>query len=364
MAKTDNDPEFIAALRRQSSAAPMKLNTPPVRTNKSWDEVLGNDLDSGQPSAHNDRGATVADYRSEDDNRRVKGFFVALTDLIAHPWNARVHRTPERIRDIANSMATTRQHHPISVTPVPEHPGKYFVVDGETRWSGAQQLKWKEIWAIEIDVDSDSPLSYYSESFKLTDSTKPISAIDKGLRWSQLISEQGVTAEKIAQELELSKATVSKMLAFSKFSPRVLEFMNENAEKFPYTTASLLAPLADGAEEADDKILALCKKIVDEDFSRRSIEALIKQHKSNARQSRRAAVASRTIKVADQPVGSFRTYENGNVEFKVSGGALPADRLAELADVLHAAVDLLASADADFKSTLVERIRSQASDNG
>jgi hypothetical protein len=134
--------------------------------------------------------------RSDDDPRR--GFFVAVSDLLAHPWNARVHRSPERIRAIANSMAATRQNHPISVAPAADQPGKYFVVDGETRWKGALQLKWKEIWAVEVEVDPANPVAFYVESFRHTNATKPISAIDQGLRWSQLIAENAASAENPA----------------------------------------------------------------------------------------------------------------------------------------------------------------------
>ncbi len=353
MAKSDNEAEFVSALRRQSGTVPMKLNTPPKRNNKPWDEVLSDTNRTQQQfelaERSNDAGLGDADPR--------RGFFVAVANLLAHPWNARVHRSPERIRAIAHSMAATRQRHPISVVPTPEHAGKYFVVDGETRWKGAQQLKWKEIWAVQVDVDPANPVAFYVESFKHTDATKPISAIDQGLRWSQLIQQNAASAESIAHELELSKATVSKMLAYSKFSPQVLEFMHENSDRFPYSIASLLAPLVNSSNDSDDVILSMCKKIVDEDFSRRSVEALIKQKTAEIRLPRRSTVAARTIKVDDRPIGYLRTYENGNVEMKVSGDLAPIDRMNQLAELLQIAADALVSDSDDFADEVISRLK-------
>lgn len=363
MAKSHGDSDFISSLKSNSHAAgtPMHLNKPPQRSNRAWDDVLSQSDASAATSA-GPEAAAPSGAADSIKNDRDTGFYVPLDCLLSHPWNARVHRTPERIRQIASMLASSRQHHPISVVPAPEQPGKFFVLDGETRWKGAAHLHWKDIWAIEVQVDPNDAAAFYVESFKQTDATNAISPIDRGLRWHQLIEAQKATLESISAELEVSKGTVSKMLAYSKFPTAVVDYMQANADHFPYTVASTLAPLCSEDNPAsEDELLSLCRKIVDEDFSRRAVEDLIKSRNREARSPRRSAVVSRTIKSGGLPVGSLRTYENGAIEFKFDGSAGSQTTADQLSEILQLAADLLSADDqGDFRSALAASIQKAA----
>ena len=364
MAKSSSEGDFLNMLRgRENSAAAEKaavpkqnmvLHTPPTGKSKSLDELLA--TESASEATAMERGTVTANSGVQGaDGSAEFGFKVPLAKLKQHPWNARIHRSPERIRELATSMAATRQNNPISITPDPAEPGAFFIVDGDTRYKAAQQLNWNDIWALEDLVDATSPVDLYVASFRHTEDTEPISPIDMGVRWAQLMKEKLATQEVLAERLGVHQTTISRMMSYSRFTPRVLDFMRENKERFSYSIAGVLAAAIDTRTE--DEMLALCQRIVNEEVSRRAIEALLKQKDKSPRSPRRSAVVSRPIRMGEAQVGMLRTYETGAIEFKlVQGAAINKRALDDLVDVLGTAADLVSIGHENFREALIERL--------
>ncbi|MBB3261276.1 ParB/RepB/Spo0J family partition protein [Paraburkholderia sp. WP4_3_2] len=342
MRKSTSEKEFLANLTARTDGQPasrMKLTLPPTGGRRSLDEMLRGEEKVEQASTPQPQSS--GPFESAINTGR----WISVDVLDTHPWNARVHRSPERIRQIANEIAATRQHSPILITPNPAKPERFFVVDGETRFRAVKSLNRKEIWVLEVPVDPNDALEFYVESFKQTDATEKISPIDQGIKWGELVEQKHATADAIAERLELSPSTVSRMLSYRRYPARVLEFMHAHADRFPYSIAAALAPVLDtGIDE--DKLLALCQKIVDEEYSRRAIEAMVKSAVPVERATRRSALISRAVKRGPKQVGSFRTYESGALEFKLSAAhGLSDESVHMLEKLLDVATDILSSSE-------------------
>ncbi|WP_429500757.1 ParB/RepB/Spo0J family partition protein (plasmid) [Robbsia andropogonis] len=364
MAKHSSDDDFVKALRSRDATAPrssMVLNTPPVGPKKSLDDVLAHSAQQAESASTEPRIDAVTaqarearDLATPDDTGR----FVALDLLEPHEWNARVHRPTSRINEIAASIASDRQHMPLAIVPNPSVPGRYYILDGETRYWALKALKRKEAWVIDADADAADPAAFYFESFKRTDETVKISAIDQGIKWAKLIEGNFATPGRVAAELSVSPATVSRMIAYAKFSEPVLDFMHAHADRFPYSVAAVLAPLAENGE-SDEDILNICQKVVDEQFSRRLLESFMKERsKADNKRPRKSALFAIPIKAGKAQVGSFRTYENGALEFKVTDtNAFSDDKGRVLPTVFEAVSEAIASDSTDFLEDIMERLR-------
>jgi ParB family transcriptional regulator, chromosome partitioning protein len=364
MPKPTSDTEFMSRLTaRAATAAPagrMKLNTPPSGSNKSLDDVLSAQeaITASEGSTTEQEPTVIGSSAEVGVEGSPTGRWMSIDDLDTSQWNARVHRSPERIREIASDIAATLQKSPVLVTPNPNLPGRFYVVDGETRFRAVKSLNRKRIWVLDVDVDPNDPLAFYVASFKQTDATQKISPIDQAIRWGELVENKHATFESIAERLELNPSTVSRMLSYRRYPARVLEFMHQHADRFPYSVAAALAPVLDtGIDE--DRVLALCQKIVDEDYSRRAIEAMVKNTDPTEKQTRRSALISRSVKKGAKPVGSFRTYESGALEFKLSAShGLSAKSVLALERLLDVATDLLSTSDdVDLLEELPRRLK-------
>jgi ParB family transcriptional regulator, chromosome partitioning protein len=360
MGKSTNDADFVAQLRSQSTlrrdgGPGMILHTPPTGASKSLDELIGTDSTESRGSSDERRAPAPQDESRVADG--ALGRLIPIDHLDTHPWNARVHRSAERVREIASQIAATRQLMPITITRNPEKPGHFFVIDGETRFRGLKLLNRREAWVLELDIDPNDPLAFYTASFKQTDATEAISPIDKGIKWGTLIEEGHATAAAIAEQLELAPSTVSRMVAYKKFPAAILDFMHSHADRFPYSVAAVLAQLVDRGMSEED-ILAKCQEVVDSQHGRRAIEAIVKEGRSDTeRKQRKSALVAIPIKAGTTQVGSFRTYENGALEFKLSTAAtLSSDNYKALSDVFEVVSGLISEGPDDLLTQLEERL--------
>lgn len=311
--------------------------------------------------------ATVSQASVPFEDGAARGFTVAMERLETHAWNARLHRSAARIKELSLQMSTHGQESPIIVTKNPAKAGFWFIVDGETRYKSAQKLGWDQLWALEREVDPNDPKEFYAVSFERTDSTEPISQIDQGLRWAELVNDGHATLDWLADRLDKSKATISNMLSYGKFPQKVTDRMAEHSEAFPYTVAAELSrQIGDMSQLDDDQLLALVDKVIDENVSRRGIEALVRQfvREPGAKRERKAALTNRPIMVGSAKTGSLREYANGGIELKLQpSAALSGEAKQELLEILGAAVDVLNSGSGEgIKEALFERLSASKRD--
>lgn len=358
MAKeTGSEADFLALARAklgEPGPGAMKLKSFPTAPKKSLEDMLAFeaaqqaspsvvDADTGG-EAHRAAPQRLQEADAANDAGRL-GRYVPLTALRSHRWNARVHRSMTRIRELASELATG-QNAPIHIAAKPDEPGVYYVIDGETRFQASQLLEAKEIWALEIDVDVNDAEAVYLESHKRTNATELISPIDDGIQYRGLLDAGISTIDSLAAGKGVHRSVISRMLSYSQFPEQVLTYMHEHADRFPYSIAAALTPLIDRFAD-EEKLLMYCKQVVDAELSRREIEAFVKGEVApkKSRQPKKTALIARTIKTPQGVIGSFRTFESGAVEFKLGPAhGLPPEMVAALIEQLSQATDKLINA--------------------
>ncbi len=252
-------------------------------------------------------------------------FEVDIKSLKSHPWNARVFRSKVRVSEVALSLAANGQDNPVIVTEDPKESGTFYIIDGETRYQAALSLKLKTLWVRLKEIDPENPLEVYSKSLQHTNATEPISLVDQAIRWQSLIDLKLADFDTIVKETGKNKGTVSKMMAYNKFPSAVQEFMAHHPENFPYSIASELANII-GEDISEEDILIICNEIVTHNISRRGLEALVKQkfHTHNHRRSynkRKQPQVNIPIKKGETAIGGLRTFDSGEIEFKIQSEA-------------------------------------------
>lgn len=286
--------------------------------------------------------------------------YIPLSRLRAHPWNARVHRQASRIRDLGMDLSTNGQLAPILVVPDPDNPGDWFVADGETRWKSVAKLNWPEIWARQIKVDPKDPKEFYATSFERTAATDAISHVDQGIRWAALVNAGHASYDWLAERLGKSKSTISMMLSYSRFPTKVVDYMAEHSEAFPYSIAAELARSVGNVEAfPEEDLLSLAGKIVEDNVSRRGIDALVKHYSrdTSEKRPRKSAQVNVPIKAGSVQCGALRSYSNGGVELKLQPTNTLDDASRQgLMQILEATVAALNSGTADLRKEVLDRI--------
>ena len=74
---------------------------------------------------------------------------LSTRDLIPHPRNPR-KISQEDLNRLCDSIRQNGywQHRPMAVEPVPDRPGKYYILDGNQRKKALGRLKRKEAWCV------------------------------------------------------------------------------------------------------------------------------------------------------------------------------------------------------------------------
>lgn len=367
MPKDTSDDRFIAELRERKAAASkppeMYLRPLPARSGMSRSEMLDQQdrADAERRSFEQVPTAAPVERDLGHPSHGDRGFFIPLSDLKSHEWNARVYRPQTRVVALAREMAATRQNHPISVVKDPDAPSKYFIVDGETRRQAAAFNKWPEIWAIEVEVDPRNATEFYAASYQLTAATEQISQIDQGLKWAGLVAGGFGSYEDVASRLGLSKATVIKMAAFARFPAACIDFMREHSDRFPYSVASELVSKAEEAKADSSELLRICELVVAEKASRRSVESLVKKATGRLeRRERKSAELCHPVMKGATKVGALRTYPTGAIDFRVGPGAeLNEQAFDDVTEVLKAVAEFVTTGTGNLAEMIAARLHSE-----
>lgn len=324
-AEAEEEARSSAATAAQSMR--MKLNAPPERSRKTLDEMLASDSQDKDSSLSDlttqvfgGGDVSIGESIVAETDAQAEGvnesFMLPLTALKRHPWNARVHRSQARIRQLAAEMAQG-QDAPVLIARDPSDPNTYFVVDGETRLLSAEYLKWPQLWVRLVDVDPSKPLAFFSASLSKTNNTETISPIDQGIRYAELVEKGHATIDEIASDRGIHRSAISRMMSYARFPDQVRAYMHEHPERFPYSVSAALAP---AALLDPDTLLAYCRRIAEEELSRRDVEAYVKgiDAPEKTRTLRRTLAISRALKTGTGVVGTFKTFESGALEFKLN----------------------------------------------
>jgi ParB family chromosome partitioning protein len=196
-----------------------------------------------------------------------KGFLEIDVDMIyPNPYQPRKNFSPERIKDLADSMRETGMIQPVVVYRDEEDDNKYYLMVGERRWRAAQYLKWKKVPAIIRDITQDETIvGALVENIQRED----LNAIEVAEGIEMLIKEMGLTQEKAGERLSMNRSTLTNYLRLLKL-PEVVK-QDVISAKISQGHARTILALED-----NDDILAARSKILKNNLSVRQTESMVK----------------------------------------------------------------------------------------
>lgn len=196
-----------------------------------------------------------------------EGFMEIDVDMIyPNPYQPRKNFSPEKIKELADSMRETGMIQPVVIYRDGEDNSKYYLMVGERRWRAAQYLKWKKVPAIIRDVNQDETIvGALVENIQRED----LNAIEVAEGIEMLIKEMGLTQEKAGERLSMNRSTLTNYLRLLKL-PEVVK-QDVISAKISQGHARTILAL-----ENNDDILAARSRILKNNLSVRQTESMVK----------------------------------------------------------------------------------------
>ena len=129
----------------------------------------------------------------------------------ANPNQPRREFNEEALQELADSIAEIGIIQPITLRKL--NNGKYQIIAGERRWRASMRAKLKAIPAYIKTVDDENLMEMaLVENIQRQD----LNAIEIALAYQQLIEQDGLTKEKLAEKVGKKRATVANFLRLLK----------------------------------------------------------------------------------------------------------------------------------------------------
>jgi len=192
--------------------------------------------------------------------------------LLSLPVEA-VERSPtqprKRFEDSAldELAASIRQHGVVEPILVRRHGQGYRIVAGERRWRAAQRAGLKEVPAIVREAsDAEAFELALVENLQRAD----LNAIEEAEAYQALISEHGLTQEKVADRVGRDRSTVANALRLLKLPDDVRESVRDGRLEMGHARALL-------GLEGVEAIRRAVARVLGEKLSVRATEALVRE---------------------------------------------------------------------------------------
>jgi len=173
--------------------------------------------------------------------RELKLSRIDLEQLRCSPFNTRHVRSSSMIENMVACLESNGQKNPITVYPgTGADAGVYFVLGGETRRLGAQQLGWRSLDALvdfTVDPTDVCAVSHYSTLLNQgqheTDLDRAISVL--------ALSNAGKSLSQIAEALVLdSRTTAQRLLRMAKLPAPCIDLGRQFPDRFSSSLAAFI----------------------------------------------------------------------------------------------------------------------------
>lgn len=186
-----------------------------------------------------------------------------IEDIYANPFQPRKSFSPEKIKELADSINEAGLIQPIVVY---KREDRYYLLVGERRWRAAQLLKWETMPAIVKDLSDDEVMiGALIENIQRED----LNAIEVAEGIEALLNKTGLNQEGAAGKLGMSRTALTNLLRLLRL-PDTIKVGIVSGEISPGHARPLLALENDGDR------LTVYAKIVQSKMSVRQAESLVK----------------------------------------------------------------------------------------
>jgi len=287
----------------------------------------------GEPTPAPDRTAQVPPERDlgttpygsvtpagdPDDKRRGRFETVPLSLVDPNPYNARQAYKPERVLEMAASLAKNGQDTPGTATI---RNGRYVLAAGHYRRLGLLHIHAASMEKATIDLivkPNMSDRELYEASYRENAERQEQTSFDNALAWKKLL-EQGVYENEtaLAKAVGMSLPNVNKTLAVLRLSPAVLTLVESTPAKFALGTLYELALFEEVA--GTEKTVAIATEVRDDRLGRYQINEARKQIVEQKTRKRKERSRPYPIFVGNQYEGTLKEWPNGRVTLEVNIG--------------------------------------------
>ena len=156
--------------------------------------------------------------------------YIKLADLVPDPNQPRKDFDPEKLEELANSIAAVGVIQPIRIRRNPDSGfgrAAYMIIAGERRWQASQKAGKKTIPAVIIDDKNElTDDAIYAHQLTENLHRQDLNPVEKAEFINgriEYLKNQGITnaIEQAAQELGVSPSWVSKNTAILKYEPEI-----------------------------------------------------------------------------------------------------------------------------------------------
>jgi ParB family chromosome partitioning protein len=141
---------------------------------------------------------------------------------------------PDRLRELADSIAAQGVLQPIVVRPLGED--RYEIVAGERRWRASQQAGLADIPAVIREVDEPSAVAIgLIENIQRAD----LNPLEEAGALERLLTEFALTHQQIAEAVGKSRTTITNLLRLLELNPDVKTYVEQSQLEMGHARALL-----------------------------------------------------------------------------------------------------------------------------
>lgn len=260
---------------------------------------------------------TVTAEGNDDDKRRGRFETVLLSLVDPNPYNARQTYKPERVLEMAASLAKNGQDTPGTATI---RNGRYVLAAGHYRRLGLLHIHAASMDKATIDLivkPNMSDRELYEASYRENAERHEQTSYDNALAWKKLL-EQGVYDNETAlsEAVGMSLPNVNKTLAALRLSPGVLIVVDSAPAKFALGTLYELALFEEVA--GTERTVAMAAEVLEGKLGRDQINEARKQIVEPKLRKRKETSRPYPIFVGDKYEGTLKEWPNGRVTLEVN----------------------------------------------
>lgn len=227
-----------------------------------------------------------------------------ITSIITNPNQPRKSFDETALQELADSIAQNGVLQPILVR---KKENKYEIVAGERRYQASKIANLKEIPVLIKEISDDQVFQIaLIENLQ----RKDLTPIEEAKGYKQLLDEQGLTQEGLAQILSKSRSAIANTLRLLDLPKPVQELVFKGELSAGHARTVLSIP-------DEDKRIAFAEKIAKEKLSVREAERIATLIASGEQERAKRPAAPRSFKIVAK---SLRQKFNTAVKVKTAGG--------------------------------------------
>ncbi len=200
------------------------------------------------------------------ENSPVAGFINLINVVKVHtnPNQPRRHFDPIALEELKSSINAHGLIQPITVREV---PSGYELISGERRFRSIKELKWDQVPAYVMKVDSDAAMLELAIIENVQ--RENLNPIEIANGYLKLIEEYDYTQEQVAERVGKERSTVTNLLRLLKLPVTLQDLVRES--KIAMGHAKVLLAIDD-----HDLMIDAANAVVEKKYNVRDTEKLVK----------------------------------------------------------------------------------------